>query len=129
MRAIRFVVAAALVLAASTASAQGGQGGGMGTQAERQQRQNEMLFKGITLTDVQKAKIDTIQVAAREANQAMMQAGGMQDPANREKMMESRRKTMADVRAVLTAEQQVIFDKNVAEMPQGGGRRTPPPQR
>lgn len=126
MRAIRIITAAAMVLVASTAAAQGGQGGGQGmTPEQRQQRQNEMLFKGITLTDVQKAKVDTIQVKAREAQAALMQAGGMQDPANREKMMANRTKQMADIRAVLTAEQQVIFDKNVAEMPQGGGRRPP----
>jgi Spy/CpxP family protein refolding chaperone len=122
MRAIRFITAAALVLIASTASAQGGQGM---TPEQRQARQNEMLFKDITLTEVQKAKIDTIQVKAREASAALMQSGGMQDSATRATMMANRTKTMADVRAVLTAEQQVVFDKNLAAMPQGGGRRPP----
>ena len=127
MRAVRLVMAAALIAVASTtAAAQGGQGQGQGmTPEQRQARQNEMLFKGITLTEVQKTKIDSIQVAARTANQTLMQGGGMQDPATREKMMEARRKTMADIRAVLTAEQQVVFDKNVAEMPQGRGQRPP----
>jgi Spy/CpxP family protein refolding chaperone len=114
MRAIRFITAAALVLVASTASAQGGQGQGM-TPEQRQQRQNEMLFKDITLTDVQKARIDTIQVKSREASAALMQAGGMQDPATREKMSANRQKLMADIRAVLTTEQ----------MPQRGGNRPP----
>lgn len=125
MRGIRFITAAVLVLAASTAAqAQGGgQGAGRMTPEERQVRQNEMLFKGITLTETQKAKIDTLQAKGREANQALMQAGGMQDPATREKMMENRTKQMAAIREVLTAEQAVLFDKNVAEMPAGGGRR------
>jgi Spy/CpxP family protein refolding chaperone len=85
-----------------------------------------MLFKGITLSDAQKAKIDTIQTKARADQQAMMAGGGMQDPTVREKMMAMRTKVNADIRGVLTADQQTIFDKNLAEMPQGGGRRPPP---
>ncbi len=128
MRAMRMLVAAAVVLVASTASAQGGQGMGPGGNRDpqaMQQRQNEMLFKDITLTDAQKAKIDTIQTKAREEQRTLMQGGGMQDPATREKMMGIRQKQMADIRAVLTAEQQAVFDKNVAAMPMGGGRRPP----
>ena len=125
MRAIRMLTAAALVLVASTASAQGGQGG-MGQGGA--QRMNEMLFKDITLTDAQKAQIDTIQTKGRAEQGAMMQGGGMQDPSMREKMMEMRKKQNDAIRAVLTAEQQAIFDKNLAAMPQGGMRR-PPPQR
>jgi hypothetical protein len=57
----------------------------------------------------------------------MMQGGGgMQDPSMREKMMEMRKKQMDAIRVVLTAEQQAIFDKNLAAMPMGGGRRPPP---
>lgn len=128
MQAIRILAAAALVFVASTAAAQGGQGGpggGMG-QGGGMGRMNEMLFKDTTLTDAQKAKIDSIQAKARTETQALMQSGGMQDPATREKMMEMRAKQNKDIRDVLTAEQQVVFDKNVAAMPQGGGRRPPP---
>ena len=124
MQAIRILAAAALVLVATTAAAQGGQGGGMGQGGAA--RMNEMLFKDITLTDAQKAKVDSIQTHAREATQAMMQGGGMQDPGMREKMTEMRAKTNADIRAVLTADQQPVFDKNLAAMPVGGGRRPPP---
>jgi Spy/CpxP family protein refolding chaperone len=88
-----------------------------------------MLFKGITLTEAQKAKIDSLQAAQRTATQAAMQGGGMQDPAAREKVMEMRRKHQAEVRAVLTAEQQVVYDKNLAEMPQRGPGRRPPGRR
>lgn len=127
MQAIRILAAAALVFVASTAAAQGGQGGPPGGQGGQgmQQRQNEMLFKDITLSEAQKARIDSIQTASRTKMQEMMQAGGMQDPANREKMMEMRRKQQADIRAVLTAEQQVQYDKNLAAMPQGRGQRPP----
>lgn len=126
MRAMRFLSAMMLVLVATTAQAQGGQGGGGMGQGQGQGRMNEMLFKDITLTDVQKAKVDSIQAAGREQMRAMMQAGGMQDPANREKMMEMRKKQNADIRAVLTAEQQVTFDKNLAAMPAPGAGRRPP---
>ena len=127
MQAMRILAAAAVMLVASTAAAQGGGGGGQGMdRAAMQARQNEMLFKGITLSEAQKAKIDTIQTKARADQQAMMSGGGMQDPTAREKMMAMRTKVNADIRGVLTADQQTIFDKNLAEMPQGGGRRPPP---
>ena len=134
MKAIRMAVAVALVAVAMPVAAQGGMGGGPGGQGGQnrsamQQRQNEMLFKGITLTEAQKAKIDTLQAAQRTAMQEMMQSGAMQDPAARERMMELRTKHIAAVRAVLTPEQQVAYDKNLAEMPNrgmgggmGGGR-------
>ncbi len=132
MRAIRMLLAMALVFVAMPAAAQGGMGqggqGGQGRGGQMGQRQNAMLFKDITLSEAQKAKIDSLQSANREAMMAMMQGGGMQDPANRGKAAEMRTKLNADIRAVLTPEQQTQFDKNVAEMPQGGmgqGRRPP----
>jgi Spy/CpxP family protein refolding chaperone len=122
MRAMRLMVAAALVSFAVPAAAQGGGQGGQGG-AGAAQRQNEMFFKDITLTEAQKTQVDSIQTASRTAMREAM-AGGMQEPGAREKMVEMRAKQMADIRAVLTAEQQVIFDKNVAAMPpMGGGRR------
>lgn len=127
MKSMRILAAMALVLVATTAQAQGGQGGGMGGgMGQGGARMNEMLFKGITLSDAQKAKVDSIQAKGRTDLQAMMQAGGMQDPANRQKMMEMRTKQNADIRAVLTTEQQVTFDKNLADMPQGRGMGGPP---
>lgn len=137
MKAMRILAAGMLVLVATTAQAQGGQGGAMGPGGGQggMQRQNEMLFKDITLTDAQKAKIDSIQTAGRAQMRELMQAGGgMQDPAAREKMMDARKKQNDAIRAVLTPEQQTQFDKNLAAMPQrgpggggppGGGQRPP----
>jgi len=140
MKAIRMLVATALVLVAMPMAAQGGMGGGQGGmggmggmgggqgRGAMQQRQNEMLFKGITLTEAQRAKIDTLQTAQRTTMQEMMQSGAMQDPAARERVAEMRTKHNDDIRAVLTAEQRTQFDKNLAEMPNrgmggpGGGR-------
>jgi Spy/CpxP family protein refolding chaperone len=135
MSRIRLLLTA-LALSASTLTAQGGMGGqrgmggqgGMGGQAGMMNRQNEMLFKDITLTDAQKAKVDSIQAKGREEMMAMMQGGGQDRSAMREVMMQVRAKQMADIRAVLTAAQQPVFDKNLAEMPQGpgGAGRRPP---
>ena len=128
MQAIRILAVAAVMLVASTAGAQGGQGaqgGGRMSGEEMQRRQNEMLFKDITLSDAQKVKIDSIQAASRAASQALMPAGGMRDSTTRAKVMELRTRERADIRAVLTAEQQAAFDKNVAAMPQRGRRPTP----
>jgi Spy/CpxP family protein refolding chaperone len=138
MTRIRLLLAT-VVLSASTLAAQGGQGGPppggmgggrggmMGGQGGMMGRQNEMLFKGITLTAAQQAKVDSIQAKGREEMMAMMQGGGQDRAALREVMMQTRAKQMADIRGVLTAEQQAAFDRNVAEMPQGpGGGRRPP---
>lgn len=126
IRKVRWMLAAALVFAAAPAMAQGGQPGGRDPQ-EMQRRQNEILFKDITLTEDQTKRIDSIQGASRDAQRALMQSGGMQDPETRRQMMDLRQKMLTDVRAVLTAEQQAVFDKNretlAAQMP--GGRRPP----
>ena len=121
MKVIRIATLAIALCAGMTsiASAQGqpepqGQGGrgggGMGG----------MLLKDITLTDAQKDQIKTIrekympqQMELRKAAQA---TGTAPDEATRTKMMGLQTKQAADIRAVLTADQQVIFDKNMADM-------------
>ncbi|MGA0920783.1 MAG: Spy/CpxP family protein refolding chaperone [Gemmatimonadaceae bacterium] len=142
MRFGRGLMVAVLVMVASMAQAQGGPPGGMGggmgggrpggMGQGGMARQNEMLYKGITLTDTQKAKIDSIQAAGRATMQGMMQSGA--DMATmRDQMMAMRQAQNTAIRNVLTAEQQAQFDKNLAEMPQGpggmGGGRRPPPRR
>jgi Spy/CpxP family protein refolding chaperone len=119
MKAIS-IAALAIALCAGTTSvarAQGqpepqgqGQGRGMGG----------MLLKDITLTDAQKAQIKTIrekympqQMELRKAAQA---TGGPPDDATRAKMMDLNAKQSAEIRAILTADQQVTFDKNAADM-------------
>ena len=89
---------------------EGRRGGGMGG----------MLLKDITLTDAQKAQVKTIrekylpqQVELRKAAQAV---GGPPDEATRTKMMDLQTKQAAEIRAILTVDQQAQFDKNLAEM-------------
>jgi len=97
-----------MALAAPAAYAQGGggQGGGKGMQR---------LMQGITLDAKQQASVDSIQKAFR-AEMPPMQQGTPPDSATRAKRMEVMQKEYAAIRNVLTADQQKVFDKNVAEM-------------
>ena len=92
-------------------------GGGMGG----------MLLKDITLTDAQKEQIKTIrekyvprQLELRKAVQA---TGGPPDEATRAKMVELQSQQSAEIRAVLTADQQKTFDNNLHEMKERMDRR------
>ena len=85
-------------------------GGGMGG----------MLLKDITLTDAQKDQIKTIrekyvpkQLELRKSVQA---TGGPPDEATRAKMTELQTQQSAEIRAILTADQQKTFDHNLHEM-------------
>jgi Spy/CpxP family protein refolding chaperone len=117
MKAIT-IAALAIALCAGTTSvarAQGqaepqGQGRGMGG----------MLLKDVTLTDAQKAQIKTIREKyipqQMELRKAVQATGGPPDDATRTKMMDLNTKQSAEIRAILTADQQVTFDKNAADM-------------
>jgi len=92
-------------------------GGGMGG----------MLLKDITLTDAQKDQIKIIrekyvpkQLELRKAVQA---TGGPPDEATRAKMVELQTQQSAEIRAVLTADQQKTFDNNLHEMKERMDRR------
>jgi len=123
MKAIRIATLAAALCVGitSVAAAQGteppqqGQG-----EARRGDRMGGLLLKDITLTDAQKDQIKTIrekympqQMELRKTAQA---TGGPPDDATRAKMMDLQTKQAADIRAILTADQQAIFDKNLAAM-------------
>jgi Spy/CpxP family protein refolding chaperone len=123
MKAIRIATLAAALCVGMTSIAaaqsteptpqgqgEGRRGGGMGG----------MLLKDITLTDAQKAQIKTVrekylpqQMELRKAAQAV---GGPPDDATRTKMMDLQTKQAAEIRAILTADQQAQFDKNLVEM-------------
>ena len=107
--------------AAAPAPAQQGGGGGRGF--------NRSL-NGIELTEAQKAKVAEINAKYQPELQAIresMQGGGDRAQAFT-KMQAINDKRNPEIRAVLTPDQQVIFDKNLAEqkarmeqMRQGGG--------
>jgi periplasmic protein CpxP/Spy len=129
MKAIRIATLTFALCAGITslASAQGqpapqGQGevrrgGGMGG----------MLLKDIKLTDEQKAQIKTIrerylpqQMELRKSAQAV---GGPLDAATRAKMSDLRDKQAAEIRAILTPDQQKTFDHNLHELKEDMERR------
>lgn len=124
---IRMIVAAGALAIAVPAYAQGGGGGGGGgmqmSPAERAARQKEMMFKDITLSAAQSAKIDTIMTeAGKKQMEAMMAArsGGGDPTAMRESMAKMNTERNAALKAVLTSdEHKKKFDENVAAMPQG----------
>jgi len=123
MKVIRIATLAFAVCAGMTsvAAAQG--------QPETQQGQGEMrrgggmggmLLKDITLTDAQKDQIKTIrekyvpkQLELRKAVQA---TGGPPDEATRAKMTELQTQQSAEIRAILTPDQQKTFDHNLHEL-------------
>jgi Spy/CpxP family protein refolding chaperone len=122
MKGIRMaVLGAALVFGVTTvASAQGGggqaRGGGRGGVAR--------LMTDITVSQDVQTKIDTIAAKYMAQSRELMSAGGgaQMDDATRAKMAEINTKRNAEIRALLTPEQQVQFDKNVAAMPARGNR-------
>ncbi len=84
----------------------------------------QMLLEGVTLTDAQRAKFDSMQTANRARMQAMRGQGGQAAQgaapdsaarAQRRQEMDAQRTAM---RAMLTPDQQKTFDANVARMQQ-----------
>ncbi len=123
--------------AAVPALAQGGQrprGGGGSPMMANQQRANEMLFEGITLTADQKDKVKAVDEKFKPKMDAMRaefrssMQGGSPNPELRTKMTALTTEQHAALRAILDADQQKKFDENVAKMAQrGGGRGGRPP--
>lgn len=104
----------ALAVTAAPAAAQPPEGGRGG---RGQAMMQNMLFEGITLTDAQKAKVDSIRAASRERMMAERgNAGGPPDSATMAARRERMQAERAALRAVLTADQQATFDKNVLAM-------------
>ncbi|MDO8500963.1 MAG: hypothetical protein Q7S20_03880 [Gemmatimonadaceae bacterium] len=125
---IRMAVAGiALCAGATVASAQGAPpagappqggppGGGM-----RGGRGMAMLLEGITLTEAQQKQADEIRTKNMAERQKMMpngMGGGPPDEGMRAKMMEMMGKQQAEFRAILTADQQKVFDANVEKRKQ-----------
>jgi Spy/CpxP family protein refolding chaperone len=119
------VAGIALCAGASVASAQGTPPAGAppmggpqgGPQAgQRGGRGMAMLFEGITLTEAQQAKVDSISAKYRAERQKMMpngMGGGPPDEGMRAKMMEMMEKQNVELRAILDADQKKTFDANL----------------
>lgn len=100
----------------------GGRRGGPGGM-----RGDGMMMRNITLTDAQRTQVDSIRARYREQMRSL-------DPRNnaddRTKMMDLMTRQSAEVRAVLTPDQQTVYDQNMADMrsrmQQRGDRNGPP---
>jgi Spy/CpxP family protein refolding chaperone len=96
------------------------EGGHRGMRGMGDERMDAMMFEGITMTDAQKAQVDSIHARHRGEMQGL-------DPRNnagdREKMRQMMQAHMAEIRAVLTPDQQAVFDRNVAQMRERRGQR------
>lgn len=88
-------------------------------------RAEQVLLRGITLSADQQRRVDSIRASYRtQMDQMRQQSGGDRD-ATRTQMRTMMERQQADIRAVLTPDQQTQFDQNVAEMRsrmQQGGR-------
>ncbi|MFI5207526.1 MAG: hypothetical protein ACHQU8_06025 [Gemmatimonadales bacterium] len=111
--------AAAIAQAPPPAGPPPGQGQGAGGFAARRM---QALLQGITLTAQQQAKFDSINTAFQGQMPAFT-PGSPPDSAAMARRREMGQKRDADLRAVLTPEQQTVWDQNMASMPQRGGRR------
>jgi Spy/CpxP family protein refolding chaperone len=120
MKVIRIAtLAIALCVGATSVAAAQGQNEPQGQGERRGGGMGGMLLKDINLTDAQKAQIKTIrekyapqQLELRKSVQAV---GGPPDEATRAKMIDLQTKQAAEIRAILTADQQATFDKNLAD--------------
>lgn len=106
--ALALVAGTAAVASAQAAPQQQGRGAG---------RPNQQL-KDISLTAEQQTKIEEINKKYAPEMQVLRQAmqGGGDRMEGMKKMNDLRGKIAPEIRAVLTTEQQAIFDKNSADM-------------
>lgn len=145
MKKIAVLAAFAVIASAGVAVAQapgaqpGGRRGGPGRGGAAMM--DQMLFKGITLSDAQKTQLQSMRDADRQKMEAERQQGGQRgggdfqairqarqsgDTATANKLMAEQRQKMearrdeqyAKIRNLLTADQQKQFDANVAAMKQ-----------
>jgi len=119
------VAGVALCAGASVASAQGGAPAGApaasgakdGPQGgQRGGRGIAMLLEGITLTEAQQVKVDAVKEKYAAERQKLMpngMGGGPPDESVRAKMKEMSENQYAELRAILTADQQKVFDANL----------------
>ncbi len=129
------VAGIALCIGASAAQAQGAPPSDTQQRgAERRGMRGGMraaLFEGITLTEAQQKQVDAIYSKYSEERRALRPDGrgsDRPDDATRSKMRDLQQRQNAEVRAILSAEQQVVFDRNVTErqrrIDQRGATRT-----
>ena len=89
------------------------------------QQMMERMMAGITLSAAQKTQVDSVMKTYGDQMMALRQDQSLDQDARRAKGRELRGKQNDAIKAILTDDQKKIFEKNQADMQQGGGR---PPQ-
>jgi Spy/CpxP family protein refolding chaperone len=117
-----FVLAlAAVVFVAPAAIAQGGGGGGGGQ--SRGGRGLQFVMQNITLTAEQQAKFDSIAAKYQELRSKLPAFDPNADSTARAAAMQQRgelsQKQYDEIRGLLTADQQKVFDENRKNLPTG----------
>jgi len=122
MRRLNIAACSLMLLAAASAPAmaQGNMGGGRMDPAQMVERSTTRLLTGITLTATQTDSVKAIN--DRLATAAKAETGGDM----RAKMTEMRTNQRTQLRAVLTPDQQTVFDKNIADMEKARMNRPQP---
>lgn len=123
MTRMAMMVAVMVLAVTSVGQAQGGGGGG----GRGGNRVMAVLKDSMKVSEAILAKADSIQKAGNAAMAPLMEAARGGDADARTKMTEMRNKQTADIKALLSAEQQAQFDKIMAAFPQGrrGGGPAP----
>jgi len=115
MRALRVAALGAALLIGGATLVQA-QAGGTQQQGDRRGGRN-MELNGIELTDAQKVQLEAIQ--KKYQPEMMSIRNDMMNGGDRAELMKKaadlREKSAKDIRAILTPDQQVVFDKNLAE--------------
>ncbi len=130
MRIVRIasMAIALCVASASIAAAQRPDSGPPG--GRRGGRMGPDLLAGITLTDAQQAQVRAIREKyapqRTEIMQAVRTSGMPPDSATMAKMRGITEAQTADIRAILTADQRKVLDKNVADERERMEKRPPP---
>lgn len=122
MRLVRLAALAAALTLGAAAPALAQQGPPQGGPGMRGARMMEMMFRGIDLDAAQRARVDSV-VAKYRAEMPAFTPGQPPDSAAREQRREIMERQHADLRALLTPDQQKQLDQNVAEMRQRMQRR------
>jgi Spy/CpxP family protein refolding chaperone len=119
---ILMLFAAAAVAAAQTPA--GGPVGGMAGGGGFGQRRMQRLLQSITLTAPQQAKVDSV-TAKYRAQMPPFTPGTFPDSVTREKMRALFSNQDEEIRALLTPDQQKIWDQNVTAMRNRMQQRAP----
>lgn len=108
------IAAFSLVLLAAASApvmAQGNMGGGRMDPAQMTERTSTRLLTGLALSAAQTDSVKAINTRFTAEAQAAIGGSDM-----RSKMMEMRTQQRAELRGILTGDQQAVFDKNIADM-------------